>query len=248
MVIPPGRRASDPLLHGVASSAVALAVGLPFLFVLTRTAQFYGYADNGFGFWLATRALPVWAVVSVSLGAITGYWSSRGKRSLGSVLARSGLAALLGAAGLTAVVLGATSPLRERYGREASLQGVSLGHFLSRHLFEKPSGRKLDFDLCMLNEEGLYGRPGDWKPLNYVFCVPDSSRMRDEVSRIDTTVRFESLPGAAQCGPGKILCYGNTRQGNAKSVLQRLSLLPYVRRIRGAANEQKTTDTPGRAQ
>ncbi len=235
--IPPSHRSSHPVLQAVAASAASLAIGLPFLFVLTRTAQFYGYADTDFGFWLATRALPIWAVLSLGLGAITGLRSARTGRPLGSGLAVASLIAVMGAIVLSAVALGMAAPLRKAAAEQAGLQPVPLGHFLVRHLLEDPSRRKLDFDTCMLTDAGLYRDPGAWRPLTYEFCIPDSEALKSEVSRIDTTVRFSDQPGRIHCGPGRILCRGNTHQAHVRVVLQRLSSLPYIRQIRGVAYE-----------
>ena len=226
----PSGRPSHPVLHAVTSAAVALAIGLPFLFILARTAQFYGYADSEFGFWLATRALPGWAVLAILLGVATAFWSANRRRSLGFMLVRSGTIALALAVILTGLSLWLTAPFREAGAEHSGGPPVPLTHFLVRHLLEDPVTRKLTFDPCLAEGRGGAAMAG---AVVYEFCIPDSQACRREVEVIDTTVRFEPVPGVSRCGPGRVLCSGTTLQPGARGVLERLSSLPYVRRIRG---------------
>jgi hypothetical protein len=93
-------------------------------------------------------------------------------------------------------------------------------------------GKKIAFDTARLDDEGLLGPPGGKRALSYEFCIPDRVETRNEVKRIDSTVRFFSAsPGRIGCGPQEILCTGSTHQKDFSTVLQRLAALPYISRI-----------------
>lgn len=92
--------------------------------------------------------------------------------------------------------------------------------------------RKIRFRLEALDAEGLTGTPGALRAVSYEFCIPDRRECRAEVYRLDPSVEF--MPGSrgrAGCGPGQLLCVGNTHQPDWRQVLNDLASLGYVARI-----------------
>jgi hypothetical protein len=92
--------------------------------------------------------------------------------------------------------------------------------------------QKITFDISKLDESGIYGPPGGKRTLSYEFCIPDTVQNRNEVKRIDPTVKFFAVsPGRIDCGESENLCIGSTYQKNFRRILQRLAALTYVQRI-----------------
>lgn len=92
--------------------------------------------------------------------------------------------------------------------------------------------RKIRFRLEALDADGLTGAPGALRAVAYEFCIPDRRECRAEVYRLDPSVEF--MPGSrgrAGCGPGQLLCVGNTHQPDWRQVLNGLASLGYVARI-----------------
>lgn len=92
--------------------------------------------------------------------------------------------------------------------------------------------RKIRFRVEALDADGLTGAPGALRAVRYEFCIPDRRECRAEVYRLDPSVEF--MPGSrgrAGCGPGQLLCVGNTHQPDWRQVLNGLASLRYVVRI-----------------
>jgi len=94
------------------------------------------------------------------------------------------------------------------------------------------SSSKVEFDLSVLDKDGLRG-PADGKvAVSYEFSIPDSDVCRAEIRAIDPTVQF--MPGSrGRIGAGKneCLCIGSTHQENFREVLRALSEKSYISRI-----------------
>ena len=94
------------------------------------------------------------------------------------------------------------------------------------------SSSKIEFDLNLLDKDGLRG-PADGKvAVSYEFSIPDNEVFRAEIRAIDPTVQF--MPGSrGRIGAGKdeCLCIGSTHQENFKEVLRALSEKSYISRI-----------------
>lgn len=91
---------------------------------------------------------------------------------------------------------------------------------------------KIRLKLETIDAEGLTGPPGGLRAVRYEFCIPDRKECRAEVYRLDPSVEF--MPGSrgrAGCGPGELLCVGNTHQPDWRAVLESLATLGYVARI-----------------
>jgi hypothetical protein len=88
---------------------------------------------------------------------------------------------------------------------------------------------KVGLDLSRLDGRGLAG-PADGKvALGYEFCIPAGAAYADEVRSIDPSL--ELMPGSRGrlgCGPGEVLCVGNTHQPDWRGVLGRLAGLAYI--------------------
>lgn len=91
---------------------------------------------------------------------------------------------------------------------------------------------KIRLKLETIDAEGLAGPPGGLRAVTYEFCIPDRKECRAEVYRLDPSVEF--MPGSrgrVGCGPGQLLCVGNTHQPDWRAVLNSLAALGYVARI-----------------
>jgi hypothetical protein len=128
-------------------------------------------------------------------------------------------------------------PHRFRPGRLVALLfclGLGLGAAAcQRHPIDAATpARKIRLKLDALDAEGLTGPPGGLRAVRYEFCIPDRHDCRAEVYRLDPSVEF--MPGSrgrAGCGPGELLCVGNTHQPDWRQVLNNLAQLGYVARI-----------------
>lgn len=91
---------------------------------------------------------------------------------------------------------------------------------------------KVEIDLSVLDEEGLRG-PADGKvAVSYEFAIPNTSRCRDEVRRIDPSVQFMAgSRGRVGADETECLCIGSTHRRDYLTVLRSLSELPYIDRI-----------------
>jgi hypothetical protein len=228
---PSANRLASSVIIAVGACALALAVGLPFLYVEVRVADFYNYASAGFGYWMATRVLPGWAVFSVLLGTIIGVRSSKSGRGLFASLLWAGAWSLGLAIVATAISFGTMASYRATGAARGTLPPTPLSHVLFHHLFDSKAEQKVQFDLCILSAEGPYSNSGGTRSFRYEFCIPDVDSLRYQVSVIDTTTRFVGPPVQTRCGSGRVLCVGSTRQPNPRHVLLALGGLSFVRRV-----------------
>ncbi len=213
------------------AAAVALAIGLPFLFVEVRIASFYSYANAGFGYWMATRVLPGWATLAVVLGLVIGIRSANRHRSMASALGRAFLWSLGIATIATAISFPATASMRTSYFKRFGLPTPSLSHVLFVHLFDSQAAQKIQFDVCALSDNVSSSAGTAPLQFHYEFCIPDVDSLRKEVAAIDTTARPSAGSLGNGCGSGRILYIGYTGQPGAGFVLRSLCHLPYIRRI-----------------
>jgi len=95
-----------------------------------------------------------------------------------------------------------------------------------------PADAKIHLDLTKLDSDGLYGPPDGRRALSYEFCIPAIPACEREVLMVDGSIQLErDAPGRVGCGPGQTLCIGSTHRTDYRTVLRRLSRLPYVERI-----------------
>ncbi|HAE39146.1 MAG TPA: hypothetical protein DCG57_10980 [Candidatus Riflebacteria bacterium] len=94
------------------------------------------------------------------------------------------------------------------------------------------SWRKVEFDISLLDKDGLRG-PSDGKvAVSYEFSIPDTDACRAEIKAIDKTVQF--MPGSrGRIGArkGECLCIGSTHQDDFQYVLRALAEKSYIARI-----------------
>jgi hypothetical protein len=91
---------------------------------------------------------------------------------------------------------------------------------------------KISFDLEMINEDGLRGKPDGLVAVSYEFCIPAEKVHEDEIRSIDPTIQIScESPGRIGCGQNQWLCIGSTHQKDFKVVLRRLACLDYVDKI-----------------
>ncbi|MHC5080276.1 MAG: hypothetical protein ACYTHN_14770 [Planctomycetota bacterium] len=92
--------------------------------------------------------------------------------------------------------------------------------------------KKIEFDLTVLDADGLRGPPDGKVAVSYEFCIPDTPECKAEVKAIDKRVEF--MPGSTGrigAGKGQCLCISSTLQRDYRNILKRLAALPYVKRI-----------------
>jgi hypothetical protein len=222
---PPSR-----FVHAVAATGIALAVGLPLLFVLVRTVRFYGQADSGFGFWIAARILPAWAIIAFLIGNLIGFVFCKGRHPLREAMMKSAFFSALAGVVLLAGVLRYFSPMVEAHAKRNGLPEVPITHVLAHHLFDSRSQRKLTFDACAAAALSPAGH------FSYKFCIPDSLGLKNRVAMIDTTLRMRAPTDSTEGPPGSIVCVGGTGQPHAVHVLAQLAELPYVHSIQHASD------------
>ena len=96
-----------------------------------------------------------------------------------------------------------------------------------------PVSPKIAIDLSTVNAEGLRGPATGLRAVHYEFCIPAGERHAAEVRGIDAIAELQrGSRGRIGCSSGEILVLGNTHQHGYREVLDRLSALPYVSRIR----------------
>jgi len=91
---------------------------------------------------------------------------------------------------------------------------------------------KVEFDVSLLDKDGLRGSSDSKVAVSYEFCIPDNDACRAEIKAIDQTVQF--MPGShgrIGAGKGECLCIGSTHQENFQDVLRALAEKSYVARI-----------------
>lgn len=91
---------------------------------------------------------------------------------------------------------------------------------------------KVNFDLSILNEDGLYGPKDGLRALDYEFCIPMEESKKAEVKKIDESVRFFDMArGRIGCSSKEYLCIGSTHQKKHKKILKNLAALDYIKRV-----------------
>lgn len=93
---------------------------------------------------------------------------------------------------------------------------------------------KVGFDPSPVGGDGLYGPPDGRRALDFEFCIPDAISYRDQVTSIDSGLRFSTSPGRVGCWGDELLVFGNSHRPEFHSVLAQLARLPYVKRIERA--------------
>jgi len=91
---------------------------------------------------------------------------------------------------------------------------------------------KIGFDINALDKEGLMGPPDGKVALNYEFCIPADNHYINQVRQIDPSLKFhKKSKGRIACSKMEWLCIGSTHQEYAKSKIQRLAELDFIKRI-----------------
>ena len=96
---------------------------------------------------------------------------------------------------------------------------------------QKAPEEKIDFDIEILNEDGLYGPVGGLRTLQYEYCIPAGKGARDDVAAIDPSANCTGGLGRIDCQIGEFMCVGHTKQDGHKRILIELARLEYVDRI-----------------
>ncbi|MFZ5952861.1 MAG: hypothetical protein ACOYXC_19310, partial [Candidatus Rifleibacteriota bacterium] len=94
------------------------------------------------------------------------------------------------------------------------------------------NGKKIEFDLSLLDSSGLRGSQSGKVSLSYEFSIPDNEESRRRVKEIDPGIQF--MPGSRGrigAGEGQCLCVGETGHKDFRRILSQLAALPFVERI-----------------
>lgn len=135
----------------------------------------------------------------------------------------------------------AGSPFRRSFRLLLLLAALSLAACLgggSNSPVPYRSGDTIAFDFDDLDADGRYAtEEGDLRYLSYEFCIPARDDVMADVTATDTSALCtEVAPGTGGCGGDEMLCVGNTKPSNFRSVLERLAAKPYIREIRPAVS------------
>ena len=90
---------------------------------------------------------------------------------------------------------------------------------------------KIDFDYESLDKNGLIGPPDGLVSVDYEFCIPIDKDLQSQALSMDPSLKILDSPGRSRCKKGEVLAMGNTQQANAKTILEGLSSLTFVRKI-----------------
>ena len=91
---------------------------------------------------------------------------------------------------------------------------------------------KIEFDVSILDPDGLYGPAGGLRSLGYEFCIPADEKNVAEIHTIDSTIKvYKQSPGRIGCNKDEYLCMGETHNKAYQIILTELAQLPYVQRI-----------------
>lgn len=92
---------------------------------------------------------------------------------------------------------------------------------------------KIEFNIDIIDHDGLYGPDGGLRSMDYEFCIPADEKAVKEVFGINPKIKIDRhAPGRSACGEGKYLCLGNTQQPGWKTKLLKLASLEYVKEIK----------------
>jgi len=91
---------------------------------------------------------------------------------------------------------------------------------------------KINFDLSLFDENGLYGQSNAKRAMDYEFCVTNKDILIQKVQAIDPSLKVNKVAkGRIGCSAKEVLCLGNTHQKRYKTILLELAALDFVKRI-----------------
>ena len=91
---------------------------------------------------------------------------------------------------------------------------------------------KINFDLNIFDEDGLYGEGTSKRAMDYEFCIPNDENIIQQIKKIDPSVKdYKTTKGRIGCSEKEVLCIGNTHQKNFKAILIELASLDFIKRI-----------------
>ena len=94
----------------------------------------------------------------------------------------------------------------------------------------KAAEKKMNFEFSKLDKNGL--RKSKGTSLAYEFCIPNEEEKINQIKKIDETIKlYHSSQGRIGCGQNEVLCIGETANKDYKSILIKLTKLPYVKNI-----------------
>ena len=96
---------------------------------------------------------------------------------------------------------------------------------------ENANTDKIGFDYQSLDKNGLIGPPDGLVSVDYEFCIPIDKDLQSQALSMDPSLKILDSPGRSRCKKGEVLAMGNTQQANAKTILEGLSSLTFVRKI-----------------
>lgn len=91
---------------------------------------------------------------------------------------------------------------------------------------------KINFDLSVFDENGLYGPTDGKRAMDYEFCIPSDEKYISLIQKTDPSVAIhKQSKGRINCSSLHYLCLGNTHQARFKEILIQLAGFDFVDRI-----------------
>ncbi len=90
---------------------------------------------------------------------------------------------------------------------------------------------KIKFKLTMFDKQGLLKEDDLKNPIDYEFCVPNTSEVLNTIKEIDSSIKPTKSKGRTKCKEGYVLMMGNSYGKDIKKILCNLSQLEYVTEI-----------------
>ncbi len=89
---------------------------------------------------------------------------------------------------------------------------------------------KINFDISLLDENGLLGNEEGKVALSYEFCIPKNDLNKNEILGIDSEFQISNSRGRIGCSKNEYLCIGTTND-NYKKILSSLVKKDFIKRI-----------------
>lgn len=90
---------------------------------------------------------------------------------------------------------------------------------------------KIKFKLAHFDKQGLLREDDLKNPIDYEFCVPNTSEVLNTIKEIDSSIKPTKGKGRTKCKEDYVLMMGNSYGKDIKKILCKLSQLEYVTEI-----------------
>ena len=91
---------------------------------------------------------------------------------------------------------------------------------------------KINIDLSIFDENGLYGPPDGKRAMDYEFCIPSDEKYVLLIQKTDPSITIHrNSKGRINCSQLQYLVLGNTHQTHFKEILIQLASFDFIDRI-----------------